>query len=255
MFCVFQEFAILKLHHQAVSEPTSPLNTTVGSFKVPKALKSYVSEPTFKSFGTLQSFTITQLNKPEPDEINDTKVSVKLPKTDVNNYVTNHIRGSGDAVESGKRKRRKAGIATPAVSGKQTHPDITNQNNNLARDSGTQTSRTRVTSQKDYWIDTKSEWQAHRSRKESQSNGTVAASTGYSKSVISEPISFKASTPKEPRFFDDPDSVSRGMSGIGSPSGFDPMTCPGRRRFKRNRLGSRNKMSDTLSSVTHSIYE
>ena len=191
-------------------KPASPLNTTIGSFKVSKGYKPYAPEETFKSFGTLQSFTITQLDKHKQDNTNH-KGGVKLPNRDDGGTCTAHInisKRSGDGNESVKRNINKSNTLS-AINGNHTLPDIKDRNTCRVRDNGTQTSSNRVKSRKhgplkDFWVDTKSEWRSHNCKNQPESNGTEVSFKGHSNSVVSEPISFKASTPrpKEPRHYE-----------------------------------------------------
>ena len=184
-------------------KPASPLNTTIGSFKVSKGYKPYAPEETFKSFGTLQSFTITQLDKHKQDNRNQ-KGGIKLPNRDDSG--TAHInipKRSGDGNESVKRNIDKS-FTLSAINGNHTLPDITDRNTCRVRDNGTQTSSNRATNRKnmplkDFWVDTKSEWRSHNCKNQPESNGTEASFKGHSNSAVSEPVSFKASTPKEQR--------------------------------------------------------
>ena len=229
-----------------MTKPASPLNTTIGSFKVPKGYKPYAPEQTFKSFGTLQSFTVTQLDTHKQGS-RSRRDDIKLPnKSDGGTAFINNTKKSGEDNDSGKRNMPLD----------KSLPDIKDRNADRVRDNGTQTSSIRAKNLKkeplkDFWVDTKSEWRAHNCKKQPESNGTVASFKGHSNSVVSEPISFKASTPKEPRFFDDPDSTSTGMSGAQYSSEFGPLN----RKTKENKSSSITRLSDTLSHVTRSIYE
>lgn len=245
-----QEFAILKHRNKPLSEPPSPLDTTVGSFKVPKALKSYVSEPTYKSYGTLQSFTITSLNTPEPNfETNTSKLlhrNIKLPDPYVNEFVSGVGNSSEDNSESESRKSTHTRISL--LKPRKVLPNIKSKGKKLIRNDKEKTNCVEpiqdVEHVKDYWVDTKSEWQTIRSSKHSEGYGTLTSFSEPSKSLFSEPISFKASTPKPSKFLDKPDYLCRGMSGIRRISGYDPVDYQYNTRNNRHKSSANTKTTE-----------
>lgn len=252
----FQEFAILKYLHKRSSEKSTPPNTTVGSFKVSKALKSYVSEPTFKSFGTLQSFTIPNENKPQLGECIEEPRSVKLPHTHESSFISRAKNLFNLNSKSENQKVNTSGISALAS----RLPDIHNRRNVSTLDCETQTLTTDISNvkdksplKKDYWVDTDSEWQTHISNKGSERHRTSKSISGKPNSVFSEPVSFKVSTPKEPRFWDEPDLLSKGLLGVERVQGYDPAHTHSHHVHKRH--NSKAKPFDTWSSVTYSIYE
>ena len=209
-------------------------------------------EQAFKSFGTLQSFTITQLDKHK-------RKGVKQGNGNecITSGVVDHDNSVNRQDEGNESRNDNTAITISTTHENITLPDISVRSMPDVMDHGTQTSRKqarskRTTHLKDFWVDTKSEWQSHtHNNRQLENNDTTESFKGYSDSVYSQPVSFQASTPKEPRFFDDPGSTSTIMSGVKYSSDFDPLN----RRTKRKGTRALGQMLDSLTSVNRSIYE
>ena len=209
-------------------------------------------EQTLKSFGTLQSFTITQLDKHKRKSIKQGNGNERIT-----NDVDDHVNSVNRKDEGNESKNNNMANTVSTTHENITLPDISARSMPDVMDHGTQTSRKQARSKtkthlKDFWVDTKSEWRSHtHNKRQLENSDTTESFKGYSDSIYSQPVSFKASTPKKPRFFDDPGSTSTRMSGVQHSSEFDPLN----RRTKRKGTRALEQMSDSLSSVNRSIYE
>ena len=252
-----QEFAILKHNNEAILGPRTPQITTVGSFQVPKALKTYISEPTFGSFGTLQSFTISKVDNPVSDNGRKrTKENLKLSKAEENNYVTN-TRASFYNDE--ELKLRNSTVAISASDTRDVLPDIKTEketritgrvhdylkaNSNVIEDSSREQERS--------WRDNKSDRQTRKSKTGSDGFRTSTPFSKSNASVFSETISLRTSAIRTRKVWDNPDYLPRGFSGTERVHGYDPVDYKRRTKHSRQNM---NIVRPEVQSLLAYYYE
>ena len=225
----------MKHRPKPISEPTSPHLTTVGSFRVPKRLKSYTSEPTFGSFGTLQTFTIRQFDSPEPKTARTKKDKVQLPRLEDNNFVTGANKHSVHE-ETGTIKRDRQFDSETDTEELPNIDDSCNKADRKARstDSNKETLHERIRDIEDGIGHRDDELHSHDSQSErytgislpkerSAGHRTWTSFSGSTGSVVSEPISLRTKAVKQRKIWDNPDYLTKGIPAVRSVRGYDPV--------------------------------
>ena len=226
----------MKHRPKPVSEQTSPHLTTVGSFRVPKRLKSYTSEPTFGSFGTLQTFTIRQSVSPEPNTARTKKDNrVQLPSLEDNNFVTGANKRSVHEETGSIKRDRQFGSET----GTDELPNIDDSCNKTDRkarstDFNNETLGEKLNDVEDsngpcddelHWRDSQSERYTSISIPKERSAGhrSLVSFSRSTASVVSEPISLRTKAIKQRKIWDNPDYLTKGIPAVRSVRGYDPV--------------------------------
>ena len=226
----------MKHRPKPASEPTSPRLTTVGSFRVPKRLKSYTSEPTFGSFGTLQTFTIKQSESPEPNTARTKKDNrVQLPSLEDNNFVTGANKHSVHE-ETGTIKRDRQFDSDTGTEELSNIDGLCNEVDKKTRrtDSDKETLGERLNDVEDSighrddelsLRDSQSERYTGISIPKERSAGhrTWTSFSGSTGSLVSEPISLRTKAIKQRKIWDNPDYLTKGMPAVRSVRGYDPV--------------------------------
>ena len=250
----------MKHRPKPASEPTSPRLTTVGSFRVPKRLKSYTSEPTFGSFGTLQTFTIKQSESPEPNTARTKKDNrVQLPSLEDNNFVTGANKHSVHE-ETGTIKRDRQfdsergteelanidGLCNEVDkntrrtdSDKETLPNVDDSCNKADRKARSTDSNNEVLAERLNDVedsighrddelplrDSHSERYTRISIPKERSAGhrSLVSFSGSTASVVSEPISLRTKAIRQRKIWDNPDYLTKGIPTVRSVRGYDPV--------------------------------
>ena len=225
----------MKHSRKPAFEPTSPRLTTVGSFRVPKRLKSYTSEPTFGSFGTLQTFTIRQFDSSEPNTARTKKDRVQLPSLEDNNFVTGANKHYVHK-ETVTIKRDRQFDSERDTEDLPNIDDSCNKADRKARstDFNNETLGERLNDVEDSIGHRDDALPSHDSQSErytrisipkerSAEHRTLTSFSGSTGSVVSEPISLRTKAIRQKKIWDNPDYLTKGLLGARSVRGFDPV--------------------------------